>query len=253
LPLHVRLTRDVTFRGLIALARQTALEGFAHQELPFNRLLESLDPPRDRTRSPLFQAMLNMLPPGPSSALETDGIRLTLGGSSADDAPVDTQAQFDVTLYAHDDRELGLGLVYDRDLFADERMRTILADVVQMLVAGSAEPDAQLERLFATQPVSKVATVAAPVEAAGPMQMRESVPARAALSPSEALIADVWMSLLGIDSVRTDDIFFEIGGHSLLAVRASVLIEKRTGSRIPPRSMFFRTLAELAESLPVDS
>jgi hypothetical protein len=44
--------------------------------------------------------------------------------------------------------------------------------------------------------------------------------------------------------------FFELGGHSLLAVRAAAAIEKQTGRRMPPRSLFFQTLRQIAAALP---
>jgi acyl carrier protein len=49
--------------------------------------------------------------------------------------------------------------------------------------------------------------------------------------------------------VGRDDNFFEIGGHSLLAMQVVALIEERTGFRPEPRSLFFMTLGELADSI----
>ena len=69
-------------------------------------------------------------------------------------------------------------------------------------------------------------------------------------TPMELAIADVWASLLQLDHVGATDNFFEIGGHSLLAMEAVALIEERTGVRLEPRSLFFRNLRELAATDP---
>jgi amino acid adenylation domain-containing protein len=67
-------------------------------------------------------------------------------------------------------------------------------------------------------------------------------------TPSERLIAEIWIRLLGIQRVGTADSFFELGGHSLLAMRAASEISLRTGRNIEPRLLFFRTLGQLAEA-----
>jgi hypothetical protein len=68
--------------------------------------------------------------------------------------------------------------------------------------------------------------------------------------PNQRLIAEIWASLLGINEVGVSDNFFEIGGHSLLAMQVVAQVEQRTGVRIEPRLLFFRTLGELAELIP---
>ena len=66
-------------------------------------------------------------------------------------------------------------------------------------------------------------------------------------TPSEMLIAEIWMRLLNVQRAGTSDSFFELGGHSLLAMRAASEISARTGILIEPRLLFFRTLGQLAE------
>jgi len=52
--------------------------------------------------------------------------------------------------------------------------------------------------------------------------------------------------MLGGERVGANDNFFEIGGHSLLALRVVSLTEKRMGWRLDPRTLFFQTLRQLA-------
>jgi acyl-CoA synthetase (AMP-forming)/AMP-acid ligase II/acyl carrier protein len=66
---------------------------------------------------------------------------------------------------------------------------------------------------------------------------------------TEMAIADLWRELLRIDKVNADDNFFDIGGHSLLALRFVAQIEKRTGIQLDPRALFFQNLRQIAASL----
>ena len=65
---------------------------------------------------------------------------------------------------------------------------------------------------------------------------------------SEQDLAAIWQEFLGVPRVGAEDNFFEIGGHSLLAVRVTSAVEKRLGWRLDPRMLFFQTLRQLAAS-----
>ncbi|HEY0739451.1 MAG TPA: amino acid adenylation domain-containing protein, partial [Herpetosiphonaceae bacterium] len=59
LMLRARLGADLTFRELLAQVRNVTLEAYAHQDLPFDKLVEELHPPRDLSRNPIFQVMFS--------------------------------------------------------------------------------------------------------------------------------------------------------------------------------------------------
>ena len=65
----------------------------------------------------------------------------------------------------------------------------------------------------------------------------------------ERFIAGLWREALGIEAVGVRDNFFDIGGHSLLAMRVLAQVQKRVGRRMNPREMIFQTLEQLAASL----
>jgi amino acid adenylation domain-containing protein len=131
LVLRADVSGDPTFFDLLARVRETTLSAYAHQDLPFERLLEAVRPPRDPSRTPLFQVFFNLL----NFADE----RLNRPVVLADAPPEADLAQFDLTLYAGEyDRRIHLQLVYRTDLFDAAtgarllgHLSTLLGEVVQ--------------------------------------------------------------------------------------------------------------------------
>jgi acyl carrier protein len=72
---------------------------------------------------------------------------------------------------------------------------------------------------------------------------REHVPPA---TPSEELLASIWREELGVAAIGRNDNFFDLGGHSLLSMRAVYAVEQRTGIRMNPRTMFFQDLQQIA-------
>lgn len=68
-------------------------------------------------------------------------------------------------------------------------------------------------------------------------------------TPTEALVAEIWMDLLGADRVSVHDNFLDVGGHSLLATRALLRIERETGVRLNPSVMNMHTLEQIAAEI----
>lgn len=76
--------------------------------------------------------------------------------------------------------------------------------------------------------------------------------ARQVMAPqtaTEAKLAELWRSLLGVETVSVSDNFFDLGGHSLQAVRLVAKIEEQTGCRLTPALLRFQTLRQLATAL----
>ncbi|HEY7424336.1 MAG TPA: amino acid adenylation domain-containing protein [Gemmataceae bacterium] len=141
LVLRADLTGNPSFGELLGRVRETCLGAYAHQELPFERLVEELRPQRDLSRSPLFQALFTF-------DLESEA-RLELPGLTLEFSEVDTgTAKFDLSLYL---RESAAGLrgylEYDTDLFEGETAARMVGHWQTLLDAAITEPSLPLSEL----------------------------------------------------------------------------------------------------------
>jgi amino acid adenylation domain-containing protein len=130
-----------TFRQLLGQVRQTALAAFEHQELPFERLVEALNPERDTGRQPLFQVMFTL------QSVPWPVVRLA--GLSFSPLPVHTgTAKFELEFMAREDGD-GLLLVaeYRSCLFRPATIRQMLKHFQMLLEAIVADPDRRLADL----------------------------------------------------------------------------------------------------------
>ena len=149
LVLRTDLSGDPTFRELLGRVREVAVAAYAHQDLPFERLVDALETVRDLGRSPLFQAMFN-LHNAPAPPLALAGLTLELS-----DLDVGT-AKFDVTL-AMAEQEAGLvaSLEYNADLFDAATAERMLGHFQAILEAVAADPGERLSRLALLDPVER--------------------------------------------------------------------------------------------------
>ncbi|MFK0026644.1 amino acid adenylation domain-containing protein, partial [Streptomyces sp. NPDC090798] len=141
LVLRTDVAGDPTFRQVVERVREADLAAFAHQDVPFERLVEVLNPARSMARHPLFQVMLAF-----QNNLRPD---LDLPGVHAQAEPVgDAAARFDLSFslgetHGQDGRPAGLEghLEYRTDLFTEETVRGLADRLVRVLEAVTADPD----------------------------------------------------------------------------------------------------------------
>ena len=134
LALRTDLSGDPSFRQVLARVREVCLGAYAHQEIPFERLVEELAPERSLSHTPLFQVMFAMQNAASSEA-EMGGLRLSL--IEEEELP----AKFDLML---DMQELGLGIkatfVYIPELFDAATVERMAASLLLMLDGICADP-----------------------------------------------------------------------------------------------------------------
>ncbi len=163
LALRVRVDGATSFRELAGRVREATLGALAHQDLPFERLVEALEPRRDAGRSPIFQTMF--VYEGPPAALALPGVE----ASPLDVAP--GAAKFDLTLFAREAGGAG-GLActweYDRALFDAETVGRLAAHYGRLLAGALAEPDRPLGELRLSTETERAHLLAAGRGAAAP-------------------------------------------------------------------------------------
>ncbi|WP_345530617.1 amino acid adenylation domain-containing protein, partial [Actinoplanes utahensis] len=140
---------DPTFAELLARVRRTDLAAYANQDVPFERVVEAVNPNRSLARHPLFQVLLaasagNPNAPRPAlDGLTASPYRLGTGTSRFD-------LYFSVVERHHDDGSpagiLG-GLEYSTDLFDEDTVRTLVNRLVRVLTAAVARPERPIRDL----------------------------------------------------------------------------------------------------------
>ncbi len=141
LALRTDLSGDPSFRALLGRVRTTVFDGYRHQDAPFERVVEEVQPVRDLSHHPLFQVGFVLEPP--------DGATLTLPGTSISKLalPV-TTAKFDLTLLLREEgTQLIATLEYSTDLFAAATAQRMLASFETLLAGTVADVRTPLSRL----------------------------------------------------------------------------------------------------------
>ena len=140
------LTGDPAFSALLARVREAALAAYLHQELPFEKLLEELQPERHLSRTPLFQVTL-VLQNAPRAAVELPGLTLS---------PLDIGspgANFDLNLQLTEGADGIMGWIeYRTDLFETPTVDRMAGHLRNLLAAVVADPGERLSRLSLISP-----------------------------------------------------------------------------------------------------
>jgi len=128
-----------SFRELVLRARDTAADAFAHQDIPFEVLVEQLKPERDRSRSPLFQVLFVV------HQYDADE-ELSLAGTDCSDYPVKPgTTMYDLFLQLIEiDGQLNGSIEYSTDLFTEATVARLVTHLEALLDAAVADPEAAI-------------------------------------------------------------------------------------------------------------
>ena len=135
LVLRTDLSGNPTFHELLERVREVCLGAYTHQDLPFEKLVEELQPERDLSRTPIFQVFFNMI-----NIEEQD---LTLRALKVELLfAAEPPAKFDLALYVRQrDATIHLELIYNTALFSPERMHELLAQYQHLLSQVVEHPE----------------------------------------------------------------------------------------------------------------
>jgi surfactin family lipopeptide synthetase A len=141
LVMRTDLSGDPTFRQLLRRLKETTVGAYSHQDLPFEKLVEVLNPERDASHSPMFQVMLSMLdtPKQPVNLRNLRHQRKFVDNGTS---------KFDLTLSVLEELQ-GLTFIceYNTDLFNRDRIARMLGHFQVLLEDIVADPDRHLSEL----------------------------------------------------------------------------------------------------------
>jgi amino acid adenylation domain-containing protein len=139
LALRLDLSGAPSFRTLLGRVREAALGAYSHQELPFERLVEELQPARTLQHNPIFQVLFQLW--------RMDQQRLRLDGTEVSDFGIELPAsKFDIglTMVEQGDRLMG-SCTFNTDLFDPETITCFLQQFAKLLERVTDEPDASID------------------------------------------------------------------------------------------------------------
>ncbi|WP_069817426.1 non-ribosomal peptide synthetase [Streptomyces sp. TP-A0874] len=144
LVLRTDVSGDPSFRELLGRVRETDLAAYAHQDVPFERLVEVLSPARSLARHPLFQVML-AFQNNSEAGLDLDGVRVGPQNVGLDAAKFDLSFQVG-EVFAADGAAAGLdgSVEFAVDLFDRSTVEGIADRLVRFLEAVAADPDVRV-------------------------------------------------------------------------------------------------------------
>ena len=141
LVLRVQMDGRESYRELLNRVREVTLEAYGHQDVPFERLVEELQPERDLSHTPLFQVAF-VLQNVPHEQMELEGLSLRTEESD------NQTAKYDLTLRLYEtDPGLSASVEYNSDLFERSTMTRLLDHFQTLLESISTSPDLPISKL----------------------------------------------------------------------------------------------------------
>ncbi|KJK54890.1 non-ribosomal peptide synthetase, partial [Saccharothrix sp. ST-888] len=147
LVLRTDTSGDPTFTELLARVRDTALAGYGNQDLPFEHLVEALNPVRSLSHHPLFQIML-VLQNNSRAQFAPPGLRVGEVELATTTSKLDLVFSLSER-YAQDGSPAGIGafVEYASDLYDPATVETMVVRWVRLLTAAVADPERPLSRI----------------------------------------------------------------------------------------------------------
>jgi non-ribosomal peptide synthetase component F len=246
LVLRTDLSGDPAVGELLARVRDADVAAFAHQDVPFEQVVQELNPVRSPGRHPLVDVVL---------ALQNNArAELALPGAETRVEVVRTgAARFEVLVDVTDDdgpggapAGLAVTIEYQADVFERSMMRWLADALLRALDAMAAAPGARIGALDGLPELPPGAAEAVAPPDPAPEQRGYVAPR----TNVERRLAAVWADALGVDRVGVHDNFFALGGNSLGAIRVAARIT--TAEQLPATAaqLFAApTVAELARAI----
>jgi len=142
LALRTDMVDDESFVNLLARVKETTLDAYTHQDIPFEKVVEAVVKERDMSRTPLFQVMLILQNTGPASAIKLADVELSY------ETLAHTTSKFDITFnFAHTAEGMVGTVEYCIDLFSEATMDRMIAHFQNLLESIVQDPTQQVGML----------------------------------------------------------------------------------------------------------
>jgi amino acid adenylation domain-containing protein len=243
LPFCTNLKGNPSFRELLRRVREVSLGVYAHQEMPFIKLVEQVQPMRDSSHTLLAQVMF-VFQNTPEDDLKLANLTLKEEFIATDTK--DT-AEFDLNLTLQETTEgIEGALVYRTDLFTPAtiaRMLTVFQNLLEYIVT---KPDQRLKELPFLNEGENLPIQNNKLPTANNFQNEFIEPSN---SIEETILA-IWKEVLGLEHISTQDNFFNLGGHSSLVLQLTYKLQKAWQIELPLVSLFEKsTIVQQAETI----
>lgn len=244
LPACLELPAGLALADWVRAVKAELLALMAHEDVPFERLAEEPELALRAQQAGLYQTLFSFQDarerPRGWGALQQSSVLVMQRGATED---------FGLWLMEVPGGLEG-GVNYNADLFLPQTAAMFRDRYLALLQRVAEQPGATVEQLLEAPGADRdamlawVAARAAPAPSAAPVAMSPRVP----LSAAERALAELWGELLGIpaDEILPQDRFFDLGGNSLLVMRAVAEGERRLGLAIDPRRYVYEPLQRLA-------
>jgi amino acid adenylation domain-containing protein len=238
LALRIDLSGDPTFQELVRRVRETALGAYAHQDLPFERLVEEVAPERGLSHTPLFQVMFALQNADSGGGAAVAGLRREPFGGEI------RTVRFDLELDLSEVGEDLFGMVRFRtDLFDAATMERFAAQYGAVLAAAAASPQERLSRLAVLPPEEERTLLA---YGSGPAREEAGIPvhrlfaAQAARTPGASAVQFEGESLSYAEvDASAGRLARELRSRGVRAgTTVAVCLERGTGSVVAPLAVW---------------
>ncbi|MGL4305641.1 MAG: amino acid adenylation domain-containing protein [Mycobacteriaceae bacterium] len=238
------LSQNPSLKTILMRTRESALGAISHQELPFERLVETLNPQRSLAHNPLFQVMMHVRKRPEPVAFSVDSAVTAMA----------LPAQYDVSFMdfhldytIEPSGEVAARIVVNADLFTRDTGEIFADALVRVIEYFATGKDLQLDQLSVVDPVwvachreihKKTVRLDTRVIADSDL-----------LTETEQILVEILEELLGISDISVQDNFFALGGDSVMSIQWAARAMQQ-GIALTPQLVFEHvTIAELASAV----